>query len=509
MAAGADRAAAASALLLVAAAPPSPVPLLALGALAPLLAALARLPPGPAGRHRAFRAGVVHGVVAWGLLMLWLPRAALRVGPWAGLAWVAVVSTLALFAGLAAVAVHRLAGRGVPLPVAAALGWGGVEWIRAAWLGPLDFPWMGLALPLAGVPALMQGAAWVGEIGVALGVAAVNGGVAGALGRSRASAAARLAVVAVAVVSVAVAGRLRMERAVTEPAVRALLVQPAVPLAVKRGPAEVALSTSLAAVEAALPPPAAPVAPPVGGDLVVLPETAVPAALDAAGADALRERVAGWARRMGAPVLVGAWAEGAGRGGNAVFLASADPGALWPVARKVRLVPAVEWVPGRPDASVARGGTPTVLHLPDGTGIGPLICIESAGARPALDLVRDGARVLVNVTNDAWLAEGPWWTRTAAFHQHPAHLAFRAVETGTGALRVGNNGLTEIVDPLGRRRRVVSPHAPGHGAAEAVRLVRAPPFVAGGPWPGPAAVVCLLLLAALRRRESPIDPDNR
>ncbi len=506
---GADRAAVVSALLLVAAAPPSPLPLLVLGALAPLLAALARLPPGPSGRLRAFRAGAIHGAVAWGLLLLWLPRAAPRVGAWTLLAWVAVVSTLSLFSGGAAVGVHRLAaGRRLPLPVAAALAWGGVEWIRSAWIGPLNFPWMGLALPLAGVPSLIQGAAWVGEIGLVLAVAAVNGVVAGALSVPRPRAVRRLALLGAGILVVGGVGRARMERAAVTPTVRALLVQPAVPLAVKRGDDEAALEASLAAVDAALPPPGPPVAPPVGGDLVVLPETAVPVALDGPDAAPVRARVAGWARRMGAPVLVGAWAQGEGRGANAVFLASPDPSAPWPVSRKERLVPGVEWIPGRPEASVERG-RPAVLSLPGGTALGPLVCIESAGSEPALRQVRAGADVLVAVTNDAWLAEAPWWTRTAAFHQHPAHLAFRSVETGVGALRVGNNGLTEVVDPLGRRQRVVAPHGPGVASVTAHRLVRPPPFVALGPWLGPVAALGLVLAvgAPVRGRgAAPVDP---
>lgn len=506
---GADRAAVVSAVLLVAAAPPSPLPLLVLAALAPFFAALALLPAGAPGRHLAFRAGTLHGLAAWGLLLLWMPRAALRVGLWMALGWVAVVMTLAFLTGVAAVAVHHLSSRrGVGLPLAAAVGWGGVEWIRTGWLGPLDFPWMGLALPLAGVPELIQGAAWVGEIGVSLGVAALNGVVAGSLPDVR-KRWPRLAVAALVVTLVAGAGALRMARTPTRTTLRALLVQPAVPLDVKRGDPERSLAASLDAIDAVLPPPGPPVAPPVGGEVVVLPETAVPALLDGAGADALRQRVAGWATRMSAPILVGAWADGPGRGANAAFLASADPLEDWPARWKRRLVPGVEWVPG--GESVARGGEPTVLALPDGTALGVLICIESAGPDPARALVRAGADVLISMTNDAWLGEEPLWTRTAAFHQHPAHLAFRSVELGVGALRVGNNGSTEVVDPFGRRAGVVERWRPGQGSAESGRLLQPPPFVQWGPRAGVMAVVLGLLLAFLPMRpgRTGVDPPHR
>lgn len=499
---GPERAGVASALLLVAAAPPSPLPLLSLGALAPLLLALSRLPTGPQGRQRALRAGVVHGFVAWGLLLLWMPQASVRVGVWLAAGWLAVVSTLALLSGLAAVIVHHLAGRrGVGLPLAAALGWGGVEWIRTAWLGPLDFPWMGLALPLAGVPELIQGAAWVGEIGVSLAVAAANGALAGALPDPRRHRR-RLALLAGAVAVVFAAGAVRMSRAPTERVVRARLVQPDVPLAVKRGDPALALEASIRAIDAVLPPPGPPMAPAVGGDLVVLPETALPAVLDGPEAGEVRAQVAAWALRMGAPVLVGAWADGPGRGANAVVLADRDPEGPWPVSWKHRLVPGVEWIPG--GASVARGD-PRVLPLANGPTLGPLICIESAGPEPARALVRAGAEVLVNVTNDNWLGERPWWTRSAAWHQHPAHLVFRAVELGVGALRVGNNGSTEVVDPVGRRERVVAPRVAGHGMADAERLVEPTAFTRLGPIAGVVAVALALLLSLLPAART-VDP---
>jgi apolipoprotein N-acyltransferase len=298
-----------------------------------------------------------------------------------------------------------------------------------------------------------------------------------------------------------------MERAVPVPLARALLVQPAVPLSVKRGSDEVALQASLDAIEAALPPPAAPQAPPVGGDFVVLPETAIPIVLDAPHAGAVRERVAAWVGRMGAPIVLGAWAAGPGRGGNAVFVASGDPDDSWPAAWKVRLVPGVEWTPGFSDA-VAAGDRPRPVEVPNGPVLGALICIESAGPEPARSLVREGAELLVNITNDAWLAEEPWWTRTSAFHQHPAHLAFRAVELGVGAVRVGNNGRTEVVDPLGRRALVVPAHVSGHGVASVLSLARPTPFLMFGPWMGPAAVAgaVLLLLAPLIRPRRTVDP---
>jgi apolipoprotein N-acyltransferase len=410
------------------------------------------------------------------------------------------VGSLALVSALAAAGFHHLVTRrGWPLWAAAGVAWGVAEWVRAAGLGPLSFPWMGMALPLVAIPSLAQGAAWVGEIGLAVAVAATGGWVAQALTLRRDRAIRHLGWAAAGVLAVSIAGAVRMALVETRPVARALLVQPAVPLAVKRGDPETALAASLEAIEAALPPPAPPVAPPVGGDLVVLPETALPAVLDGADSDSLRRRVAGWARRMGAPVAIGAWAEGPGRGGNAIFVADADPRSDWPSSWKVRLVPGVEWTAGLPDG-VARGEVPRVLPTGNGEGFAPLVCIEAAGANPARELVRAGAGMLVNVTNDAWLAEAPWWTRTAAFHQHPAHLAMRAIELGVGGVRVGNNGRTEVVDPVGVRRLVLPAHVPGQISVQAERL-SAPTLFARGPVPvGPPLLLALLVAGGWIRR---------
>ncbi len=491
------RAAVGSALLLAAAAPPSPLSLLVLVALVPLVRAVDALPSGRGGRRRAFQAGALYGAVYWAVLLLWIPQVALRVGAWAAGGYLAIVLTLSFIAGLSTLALHRLRELGVALPLATALAWVGAEWLRTAWLGPLSFPWMGLALPLAGVPQLIQGAAWVGEIGVAFAVAALNGlvvvslrsGLGGApSGRARRWA---LPLVGLAAVLAAVfaAGAVRMARTDTDHVMRALLVQPNVSLAEKRADPAIALRTSVDAVEVLLS--TREVADSGTFDVVILPETAVPIALDGPDAGAARATVASWSRRLGAPLLVGAFASGVGRGGNAVFRASADPLEPWPSAWKTRLVPGVEWTPWTADA-IQAGEAEAVLELPGGVLVAPLVCIESAGPEPSRHMVSRGARVLVNVTNDAWLAERAWWSRSAAFAQHPAHLAFRAVEGGVGALRVGNNGRTEVVDPFGRRTLVVPPFEAGLAAADVVALRRPTVFVAWGPWIGTGSLLLLL-----------------
>ena len=90
------------------------------------------------------------------------------------------------------------------------------------------------------------------------------------------------------------------------------------------------------------------------------------------------------------------------------------------------------------------GEGPRTLALPSGVAIGPLICYEDIMPPPARLAVRDGAQVLVNLTNDMWF--GP----TRAPYQHRNAAAFRAVENRRSLVRVTNTGVTSVIDAAGR-----------------------------------------------------------
>lgn len=75
--------------------------------------------------------------------------------------------------------------------------------------------------------------------------------------------------------------------------------------------------------------------------------------------------------------------------------------------------------------------------------IKPLICYESIFP----DFVRTSNKIadlIINITNDAWYGEssGPY--------QHFQISRSRAVENGLPMIRVANNGISSIIDPLGR-----------------------------------------------------------
>ncbi|MDX2050590.1 MAG: apolipoprotein N-acyltransferase [Rickettsiaceae bacterium] len=75
--------------------------------------------------------------------------------------------------------------------------------------------------------------------------------------------------------------------------------------------------------------------------------------------------------------------------------------------------------------------------------IKPIICYEAIFPSEVLTN-NQNADVIINVTNDAWYgnSSGPY--------QHFYMTRLRAVESGLPLLRVGNNGISGIIDPVGR-----------------------------------------------------------
>ncbi len=93
-------------------------------------------------------------------------------------------------------------------------------------------------------------------------------------------------------------------------------------------------------------------------------------------------------------------------------------------------------------ASTSPGPAPAPLP----TGIGPVaafVCYESVFPQVQRRQVRQGARLLVLGTNDAWFARG------AGAEQHFDMGRLRAIETRRWLLRAGNDGVTAAVNPLG------------------------------------------------------------
>src|SRR5438552_12251379 len=75
---------------------------------------------------------------------------------------------------------------------------------------------------------------------------------------------------------------------------------------------------------------------------------------------------------------------------------------------------------------------------------GPAICYEVVFPRITATQVKNGADVLVTITNDAW------YDGTSAPRQHLNQVRLRAVEADRWVLRAGTTGISAFVDPTGR-----------------------------------------------------------
>jgi apolipoprotein N-acyltransferase len=74
---------------------------------------------------------------------------------------------------------------------------------------------------------------------------------------------------------------------------------------------------------------------------------------------------------------------------------------------------------------------------------GVMICFESHFPNHSREFVRQGADVLVEMTNDGYLGNTP------ILRQHLANAVFRAVETNRPVLRVTNVGITAYINERG------------------------------------------------------------
>lgn len=120
---------------------------------------------------------------------------------------------------------------------------------------------------------------------------------------------------------------------------------------------------------------------------------------------------------------------------------------------KAHLVPFGEYVPMRKLLFFAKKLTAPVgdfqfgkrfdpLTFPKGK-LAPLICYEDAFPNISRKLVKKGADILVNLTNDAWYG----WSSAA--YQHLALGVMRSVETRRFTIRSTNTGISAFIAPTG------------------------------------------------------------
>ncbi len=389
--------------------------------------------------HRAPTARAAFAVAFWGgvgffgLHLSWLPVSfADLFGPVIVPPLLVLPFLLAAFWGATA-ALCRLTGRRTLL--ALPFAWVVMEYLRS--LGVFGFPWGALGYAFLPTP-LVQVADLGGVYLVGLLVAGSAAALAALLERRWRPTA------LLAVLLVAATGYGLTRPAPPEPDKTVLLVQGAVdPLdkASERSMAELEHYASLTIQGLA--------SAGVPVDLVVWPEGASPLPVD-------DDRVQRILARFDAPAIVGAPSYRGGYQNSAYGFDGEVTGSYG----KVKLVPFGERFPLREafafvyDPLFAAIGLPGLVSATPGAGYRPLvvggkvvgtyICYESVFPQVARSMVRNGAEVLVNISNDAWFG------RTAGAEQHFQMGRVRAIETRRTVARAGNDGITAVIAASGR-----------------------------------------------------------
>lgn len=496
-----------SGLLLTLSFPPFELLLPPFVALVPFLLYVAEQGPGHEGRRAAVRGGFVLGAVHFGTLLYWLIVALIFYSKLAIPAYILTVAILAGFTAGFAGALHFLRDRvpAIPFALAAAMLWTTLEWVQGH-LSDLSFPWLGLGNALAGFPRVAGAADLVGTRGLTFWLALVNGLVATAVLAIRAGRPVlKTAAIATAVITAPVAyGFWRAATLELRPVAEIAVVQPNIPEDLKMQRAA-AIDSSLTAVTNLMER-----IPPGTVDLVVWPEVTLPAILEHPYERFLVEEIRALSSRVAAPVVAGAYGMGDVVGEdltlyNSAFLVT-DEGIIGDAYHKKYLVPFVERIPFIDPAllkklvgnvqyfgGIGRGVGAVPKHLLD-SQFGVLICYESIFADHAREFRRQGTEFLVNMTNDAWYGREPWYTRTSALWQHPAHLVMRSIETRTGTARAANTGISMFIDPLGRTYEKTRLFEPDVRVATVYTTDVVTLFVRWGDWLATAVTIGSVLL---------------
>ena len=408
------------------------MPWLAPIALTPLLIALSR-EPRPLWR---FLLGEVSGIVYWFGICYWI-QFVLEVhggmGRWGGwgtfmLFCLAKAMHLGVFSLLAAVVLRT----SYAVPAIAAL-WTGIERTHANF----GFAWLALGNAAIDMPLPLRLAPFVGVYGISfvLGVMAATVTVL-ILRRDRR----QLGWLAIVPALFLLPG----VPAPQSPGETAIVVQPNMPeeqqwtFATATAVREKLVSESLQSARGS------------GARLIIWPE--VPGPLYYYSDPKFRDEATNLARFAHAYFLFGTVGETERREplNSAVILNPA--GDLIDRYDKINLVPFGEYVPKffgfvnriTQEAGDFVPGNRIVVFPADDHRLGVFICYESVFPHQVRQFVKDGADLLVNISNDGYFGH------SAAREQHLEIARMRAVENRRWLIRSTNDGITATIDPAGR-----------------------------------------------------------
>ena len=493
---------------------------------------------------RAFMWAWLSGMVFWCATLSWFPAIIKNGGPWplVLLGQFALSAWCALFLGLFAFTSARVwkwAGtssgwrRVMAVALIDPLLWVGTEYMRATLFSGFAWNFLGVS-QVKNVP-LIQFASVLGVYGVSALLVLVNGAIASMVWRMAEPILARMRrepfdmpswgdrllratesfLPIVLVIACWSWGLVRentwQANGYTHPAWRIALIQPNAPCVFLADAEQRKKQYELLLEQTRFAGAANP-------DLVLWPETSAPGVLPFSAVT--RPFITAGAEAAKAPLLAGVLEEK--RMGNAEAKESLHYNAAWlfssdgnPIAayRKQHLVPFGEYIPLDKKIPILQRLAPTGTSCTPGEGsgvmsltrtnghtltIGPLICFEDTIPDLSRNAVRDGARILALVTNDAW------FNGSIEPMQHLHQSIFRAVENGVPLVRCANSGVSCTVSPAGHVTMLESDGAAMdfHGfMVSTVFVPEAPlasPYTRYGDWlftiPGVFLVVALALI---------------
>ncbi|MGI8917217.1 MAG: apolipoprotein N-acyltransferase [Pyrinomonadaceae bacterium] len=438
-----------SAVLLILAFPDFELWPLAAVALIPLLIVVAQRPK----PLRSFFLGWLTGTGFFYGSCYWLTYSMIHYGGvptvLAFLFLVPVTLVVGLFPGLFAFVLARAVRRwGITAMLLAAILWPSLEWARLGFTGQL---WNALGYSLAYKPLLIQSASWGGVYAVSFLLTLVNATIAYAVVVRDLKAAVLSIAIILLVVLIATRTEIRyVDRINSHKDTFIIALQPNVPMELVKTTSEMQalMDRHIVMTEAALN--ALPQSP--NPRLVIWPESPMNFTY---GTDSqLRELLVDFATKHHTSILFNSQEQAPNDGiyNSAIFIN--ERGELIAQYDKIRLmpfgeyVPVPRWMPGANLITAIVGdftpGTRFTLMPVGQARAGVFICIESAYPFVARGLTREGADVLINISNDGYL--GP----TAVRRQHLTNALFRAVENHREVLRVTNSGISADIDRYGQ-----------------------------------------------------------
>ena len=437
---------------------PGPFLALNLTAFIPLLAWLDACPN--ASAFQRLKAGLIFGVLTELIMLHWM-YSMLSWSPLAVLLYLGMSLAVGMRISVAVVLVGWLRARtGLPWAVVLLIGWIPMEWVQS--FGDTRMTGDLLAHSLTSYPFLLQFADIAGPYGIGAAMLLFNAWIYAAIAhrgnpRGRRAAVALLILTATVLLYDSWAWR-RPEPA--GPSVRVGLLQPNIPLDVKRGSDNVDEQWSILLEQTII-------AAKNGAELVVWPETARPLPmhhwLDRPETRSMAE-VQNLARQLGVSMLVGLdyfriQDQDNYELYNAAMVIDAEGRLLEPWMAKHYLVPFVEAVPfrsllgplvegrgGEWDwlAGTFQPGPRNILFDVAGAKLGVLVCYEEFFPDLASGLRNTGANLQVVITNDAWFG------RTLFQIYMLNSLRLRAIENRTNYVRAANTGISGFIDTHGR-----------------------------------------------------------